>query len=299
MQELPPEAKLPVDLSADDAKKFLVKTQRVLKPGCLAVGNIDIEKQHCKEIAIRDRVPLGSLRPRFDFDYVLKDMGKYNAMSWKDTTISYEEAVMFYTLVLLIKPLTVFETGMGLALSTVHIAQALVDNQKGELFTLEQDSSFIQRGVSALNSFGFKEQVTVISQSSIRVLNEWVRPIDLAFLDTPSRQLEFDLLISKLKPGGIVVSRGPLHVPNDGAWNRLELPGMEGLYLYQKRANQAPDGQVLPADKEASKFKPEQVDWDDEVQEQSATAGGTTAGGTDTKSASVHAFKKRPKGGRK
>jgi hypothetical protein len=257
MNELPPETKLPVDLPSEDAKKFLVSLQQVLKPCCLAVGNIDPEKNHCREIFVKDSVPMGALRPRFNFDYLLKDMGKYTAMSWKDTTLSYEEAMLFYAITFMVKPLTVVETGMGLGLSTVHIAQALIDNQKGELFTFEQDSGLIQRGVSALNSYGFKEQVTVISQSSVRVLSEWVRPVDLAFLDTPDKQVEFNLLLGKMKPGGIIVSRGPLSVPNDGLWRKMEFPGMETLWLYQRvqGVGAVPTGAVVP------EFRPEQVDW--------------------------------------
>lgn len=257
MSQLPPETKLPVDLPSDDAKKFLVSLQQVLKPCCLAVGNIDVENNHCREIFVKDSVPIGALRPRFSFDYTLKDMGKHTAVSWKDTTLSYEEAVMFYAITFMLKPLTVVETGMGLGLSTVHIAQALVDSQRGELFTFEQDSSLIQRGVGALNAYGFKEQVTVISQSSIRVLSEWVRPVDLAFLDTPDKQVEFNLLLGKMKPGGIIVSRGPLSVPNDGLWRKIEFPGMESLWLYQRvqGVGSIPTGSVIP------EFRPEQVDW--------------------------------------
>jgi predicted O-methyltransferase YrrM len=253
-------AKLPVDLQAEDAQKYLVSLQRVLKPGCIAVGNIDQDTQHCKEVFIRDHAKPNQLRPRFDFEYQLRDIGKYNEMSWAGADITYEEAMFLYSLVFMMKPLTVVETGMGVGLSTVHIAQALIDNQRGELYSVEVDPNRIQGSVGMLNAFGFKEQVSVISQDSTRLFREWQRPVDIAILDTTSTaaQMEFELLSQHIKHEGIIVSKYALNVPPN-LWRRVNLFGARDLWIYQKGAVAAFDGPRLTEMNVG--FKPEQAEW--------------------------------------
>lgn len=261
-----PSAKIKTDMNAAEGKEALTRLSRCTRSGILIEAEIDEEADHTKSITVTDPTPVGQLVPRFDFDYQLLEHGKFHLMSWKDSVITYEEATFLYAFLMLLKPRTVVETGTGLALSTLHMAQALADAGKGEIFTIENNSAFVRRAVQAVNGYGFKEFVTIVSQQSTTYLEKWERPTDFAFLDScfPTVQQEFDLIAPHIKVGGYVVSRYTLALPGNGVWRYMEMPAPHGLHVYQKRdEGSQPDETVNKAKKPikkkpVEKFVPEQ-----------------------------------------
>lgn len=261
--------KIPVDLKADEGKKIILGLKDMIKQSILLDAEIDPEVDHCRLITVTDPYDFGTLVPRFDLSYRCRVVDGFHQMSWKGATITYEEATFLYSLVLLMKPLLIMETGMGLALSTFHMAEGLRDNRKGQIFAIELDGALVNRGIEATNHFGMKEFITIVSQESLRFLKEWDRPIDMAVLDTPKAAQEFALVAPHINIGGIVVTRKPVNLPADGFWRRLELPGPTGLFVFQKRANDPEDvveepekgkgKRVAAKKKKANKeFEPEQ-----------------------------------------
>jgi predicted O-methyltransferase YrrM len=122
--------------------------------------------------------------------------------SW---TAEVESLEFIYSLVRLVKPKNVLETGTWLGAGAVAIARALADNGRGKLVTLELDPECCAFARKRIEAYGLSELATVIETKSLEYMPD--EEIDFLFLDSAIdiRGAEFRHFQPRLRPGSLVV----------------------------------------------------------------------------------------------
>lgn len=112
---------------------------------------------------------------------VTDNEGKGYAMA--DTgAVSYEDAEYLWGLVRLIKPKHILETGTFTGLSSLYMAQALKENGRGDLVTLEVEMTHKLRAEDLWRKCGVSDYVTCKLQSSLEFQTQ--EQYELIFLDS-------------------------------------------------------------------------------------------------------------------
>lgn len=142
----------------------------------------------------------------------------YHQTTYGFGSVSYEEAVFLYGMVLVTKPNIVCETGTETGLSTIHLAQALSDQQYGKLYAIEIDKGNYNRTLQAIQENGLNQWVELLNDDSRRHLEQI--PINrdyqyLCFLDSlqQTRIDEFRIIERRFPKGTVVIihDTSPLH----------------------------------------------------------------------------------------
>lgn len=109
-----------------------------------------------------------------------------------------------YGLVRMMRPEYVLETGTHKGISSSYIGQALKDNKKGILTTVEIEKEHIRTSEERWNRIGIHEYICVDKEISTEYDVEY--DCDLMFLDTEPflRFKELRRFFPKLRPGGYV-----------------------------------------------------------------------------------------------
>jgi len=109
-----------------------------------------------------------------------------------------------YGFVRMLKPEYVLETGTHLGISASYIGQALKDNRKGLLTTVEIERAHIRTSETRFDRLGIHERICVDKEISTDYDVEY--DCDIMFLDTEpyTRFKELRRFFPKLKPGGFV-----------------------------------------------------------------------------------------------
>lgn len=229
--------RIEVDLKAEQGKAILTALQEMVRHDFIVGVEVDAEKDHTRAVKIYE-APTKLAKPLFDFGYAMRKVDDYFRISWNENDITYEECLVIYALVMAKKPLLVVETKMGLAVASMHIAQALKVLQKGQLITIENEEPLVRRGYYMLEALKLKEFVNVVSQHADRFLKVWNKPIDMAFVQTAE---EYELLKPHLKPDAIVITRG---VPLKSDMGLLVVPSPKDLYVYQRAPQRTEESDV-------------------------------------------------------
>ncbi len=150
---------------------------------------------------------------------------EYNSMTFGKGSLSYEEAVFLFGLVVGMKPRVVVETGVETGASTLHLAAALEHQNYGKLYAIEKDPRSVHEVQRLVETLGYQTRVQLLLGESEDFLADpafyqaVASPVDLAFLDTsiPRRVTELDLILPHMRPGGLVVlhDTNPLHPMGD------------------------------------------------------------------------------------
>lgn len=186
----------------------------------------------------------------FDYDISTPDCHpelprgrEYNKITtFGEGSLSYEEAMFLYGLVLGCKPDTIIETGTENGCSSIHLAKALKDQGCGNLICIEHSEHYVNRTNKNLEKYNVNDITEVIKTDSIEFLNNY-KVVDnkhyMLFLDTTiqMRVQEFKIVKSKFPKGTIVAIHdtsqqhpcGKMNLDQETSEKWFHLPSPRGL----------------------------------------------------------------------
>lgn len=139
--------------------------------------------------------------------------GDHGFEMFNDAGTEVEVSEFLYGLVKLVKPNKILETGTHVGVSTVYMAQALKENEKGDLVTFEIIPQHWQNSQKMLQDVEVAQLVDFQLKPSLKYQPAEGTLYDLLFLDSEP-QLRFDEFVKYwdfLRPGGYIV----IHDLND------------------------------------------------------------------------------------
>ena len=118
--------------------------------------------------------------------------------------VECEIGEFLYGLVRMMKPNNIFETGTHMGISSSYMAQALKDNGRGLLTTVEIEKEHIRRSQERWETLEISHKIMVDKEESLQYVLEY--DCELMFLDSEPefRFRELIRFFPRLKPGGIV-----------------------------------------------------------------------------------------------
>jgi len=131
--------------------------------------------------------------------------GDHGFSMFNDAGTEVEVSEFLYSLVRMLKPNYVLETGTHLGVSTSYIAQALKDNNKGSMITFEIIPEHYNNSKRMFSEMGLSNRIESCLCESLKY-DIGDKVIDFLFLDSEP-QLRFDEFIKywdNVKPGGFI-----------------------------------------------------------------------------------------------
>jgi predicted O-methyltransferase YrrM len=106
----------------------------------------------------------------------------------------------------LIKPVSVLEIGTYTGYSALCLAEGLAPG--GKVITIESNDELEDRIRDGISRAGFGDRVELIVGEAASLLPSLQGPFDLVFIDADKESYSayFDLVIEKVKPGGLVIA---------------------------------------------------------------------------------------------
>jgi hypothetical protein len=145
----------------------------------------------------------------------------YGGSTRRPGPIFVKEALLFYSLARLLMPKKILEIGLGPAASTVAFAQALRENSRGQIISIDIDDALIERAQLILKCHGFSSLSTIIKGNSNdletkkRIL-ELTKNVDILFIDGDHSfdvcRRDFEMYSELVTSDGIIIfhDTGPL-----------------------------------------------------------------------------------------
>ena len=149
-------------------------------------------------------------------------------------TAEIEVLDFLYTLVRLIKPERVLETGTWLGRSAIAIASALRDNGVGHLVTIELNEQAAKVAVRNIDNQGLTSFVTLHVANSLVIDLSEIYGLALFDSDIPIRRAEFIRFYDRLEPGAIAIFHDTAdhHVGSaEGVTDLMNMGMLEGIFL--------------------------------------------------------------------
>lgn len=149
-----------------------------------------------------------------------------------DDSASVAEKMLLYWLLRDMKPETVIETGTHRGLTSLYMAHALMDNQKGHLYTADP----FEWGQRA-NFDKFPEMSDRITffKTEGRQMIDTLDKIDFAFIDgyheVKDVVPEIENLLPRLTSGAIVIFHDCWYGNTDGVNEAMEQTGLQSVWL--------------------------------------------------------------------
>lgn len=103
-------------------------------------------------------------------------------LSFDDGGVECSVGELLYSFVRVMRPERCLETGLYSGISCMYVAQALEENGKGHIDTVEFETKHIQRSKERIVQMGLQERVTIIQEDSTKLKLEG--NYDFMFLDT-------------------------------------------------------------------------------------------------------------------
>jgi len=132
---------------------------------------------------------------------------------WSIMQISPEQGPLLTFLARLIGAREAIEIGTFTGLSALCIAEGLTDD--GHLTCFDVSDDYVSVGRPYWERAGVADRIEVIIGPAAETLAEFqpVRPVDLAFIDAdkPSYPTYYELVLERLRPGGLVVFDNSLY----------------------------------------------------------------------------------------
>lgn len=271
---------IPTHFSKEEKKKAYVlahSMSQVVHRGAEVSLTSDDETDVISEVVIESFHKDGCVCPMFDLEYRLRPENNYHRMSWKGDAPYYEACVAMYAFLLAARPKVVVEMSTGNSLSTIHIAKALTDMDRGSLYTFDTLPASVERITTTLADFKLGECANIVLGRAEDIVPKWTsKQIDMLFLNFSRTQYqikpeELRKILAKVRMGGYVVTSGdyktlPVEKPEEGPdyqWATVTFPLPEGLNIHQKvlvetpKADTTKEGSGEPkAKKKAAKPKP-------------------------------------------
>jgi predicted O-methyltransferase YrrM len=156
-----------------------------------------------------------------------------------------ETSEFMYSLIRLIKPAVVVETGCYLGDTTIAIAKALKENNFGKLYACDIDGSYVKDVNGWLLKENLQDWAQVILITGKELIEQLGNQIEFAFIDSGGekgvREGEINALIPFLKPLQMFAlhDTAPQHVGMNAVAAQVQLPKVyfscpRGLTLFQK-----------------------------------------------------------------
>ena len=125
-----------------------------------------------------------------------------------------EEGEFLYSLIKIIRPKLVLETGTNVGISGRYIALGLADNGGGVLDTIEHDGEIAKQARLKIKAPGVTVNVLNMSTSEFVPTEQY----DMMFFDSDpkDRFADMDRMFDHLNPGGIVGVHDQKNVENEG-----------------------------------------------------------------------------------
>lgn len=134
--------------------------------------------------------------------------GDHGFLMFNDAGTEVEVSELLYSLMLVLKPKLVLETGTHRGVSSTYMAQALEDNkQEGKIITFEIEQQHIQASKRLWQDTGLSHRIESRCEPSLNARFPADTQFDVLFLDSEP-QLRFDEFIKfwpMLKPGGFII----------------------------------------------------------------------------------------------
>lgn len=184
------------------------------------------------------------------FNKPVTKFGEQFTQSRRDA-ITQEEGDLLYALVRMRKPERVVETGTGYGTAAKRIAEALVKNRKGVLFTCEQKPAIAAEAKAVLHNMP-----VVIEISTGMELLSGISSADFMFIDSGDpkermRELEYVLKRDLVTPCGTLVLHDAVNHDyrqlvkrvRAAGWPGLTFQAVAGIAVFQKpmRAHRYPE----------------------------------------------------------
>jgi predicted O-methyltransferase YrrM len=150
------------------------------------------------------------------------------------------------SLVLMVKPGLIVETGTFLGHSAIKIGEALKANRFGRLITIELDNAIYRKALERIEAAGLEQWVEARNESSLET--QIPGEVDILFSDShlPIREAEIRRFLPQIVPNGLVlvhdssshfqiVRDAVLKLEKEGLLSVVLFPTPRGLVVAQKR----------------------------------------------------------------
>jgi predicted O-methyltransferase YrrM len=128
-----------------------------------------------------------------------------NFAAFDDGGVEIEVGEFLFSMVRIVKPKNILETGLYSGISTMYMAEGIKANERGHIDTIEYEMYHINRSRKRFEQLGLLPLITIHCHSSITF--EPDKQYDLMFLDTEPqiRFTELNNFWDHLNPGGFII----------------------------------------------------------------------------------------------
>ncbi len=121
----------------------------------------------------------------------------FHTFDFSSTEIEYLN--LLHSLILVLKPITVLETGTFYGSGSIAIGAALKENGVGKLITLENNKDFVIISKNNIKACHLEDYIDIITIDSLNFIENNTIKFDFVFFDseTKSRAVEFKALYKK------------------------------------------------------------------------------------------------------
>lgn len=138
----------------------------------------------------------------------------------------------------LIKPKVIVEIGTFTAYAAVCLAEGL--QKEGMLYTIEAKDALADLIANHISLSSNGHQIKVLQGKAMEILPHMEAPIDMVFMDAAKREYSayFDLLIDKLRKGGLIIADNVLWKGEVWSANRSNMA--EALHAFNEKVRTDP-----------------------------------------------------------
>ncbi|MEG0856034.1 MAG: O-methyltransferase [Terrisporobacter sp.] len=145
-----------------------------------------------------------------DKEGLLKELEVY-AAEYNVPIVHKEVSDLLKVLLKVQKPKSILEVGCAIGYSSILFSTAT--QGKVKIITVERNETMIERAKENFKKSGFEENITLLEGDAEELLKSVEGSFDMIFLDAAKGQYQlfYDLVIDKLKVGGLLISDNILY----------------------------------------------------------------------------------------
>lgn len=145
-----------------------------------------------------------------DKDGLLKELEEY-ALEYNVPIVHKEVSDMLKVLLKVQKPKNILEVGCAIGYSSILFSTST--NGEAKIITVERNETMIEKAKENFKRSGFDNNITLLEGDAEELLKNVEGEFDMIFLDAAKGQykLFYDLVIDKLKVGGLLISDNILY----------------------------------------------------------------------------------------
>lgn len=145
-----------------------------------------------------------------DKEGLLKELEEY-ALEYNVPIVHKEVSDMLKVLLKVQKPKNILEVGCAIGYSSILFSTST--NGEAKIITVERNETMIEKAKENFKRSGFDNNITLLEGDAEELLKNVEGEFDMIFLDAAKGQykLFYDLVIDKLKVGGLLISDNILY----------------------------------------------------------------------------------------